>query len=564
MVSNQRPRVPQIAIKINGSDIPIKLMNVLLEVEVETTMYLPSMFTLRFHDQELEWVDNTTLLKPGSSVEIQLAGSNNTNLTSVFKGEITAVEPEFDEKMLATITVRGYDRAHRLHRGSKARVFVQASDSDIATKIARENGLTPSTDTTTQIYEHVFQDHQSDFEFLQERAWRNGFEVLVDDKTLYFRKPKGSRGEVTLKWGESLRSFRPRMNASGQINEVTVKGWDPKQKQEITGQATTSSFSPQVGVNSWGGATAQQAFSSAANRVEIRRPVASQKEAETVAQSILDEINSGFIEAEGVAFGDSGLLAGEKVKLEKIGTRFGGTYIVTSARHIYGLEGYDTYFTVEGRRPHTFSELVKDSSSNNGAGWRGVVTALVTNNEDPQKMGRVKLKFPWLDGQLESTWARVTGVGAGNSYGFYWLPEVNDEVLVAFEYGDFNRPCVIGGLWNGKDAPPEASPVEGGKVKVRTIKTTEGHIIRLTDGSAAAIEIIDSKTNTSIKMDTTNQKITITSKKDISIEATGNLELKGANITVDAKSQLNLKSQGMGNLESSGILAVKGKVVNIN
>lgn len=566
MGGNQRPHVPQIAIKINGSNIPAPLMNSLVECEVETTMYLPSMFSLRFNDDELQWVDNDTLLKPGASVEIQLPDPTTRALTAIFKGEITAVEPEFIENSLAVITVRGYDRAHRLHRGSKARVFVNSSDGDIATKIAGENSLTPSADSTTQIYEHVFQDHKTDFEFLQERAWRNGFEVFVDDKTLYFRKPKGTRGQVTLEWGTSLRSFRPRLSAAGQINEVTVKGWDPKQKKEIVGQAASSSLSPQVGLGSWGGATAQQAFSGAAKKVEIHQGVMNQSEADTIAQSILDQINSNFIEADGVAFGNPGLLAGEKVKLEKIGTRFGGTYIVTSARHAYTLQGYDTYFTVEGRRPHTFAELVGDSNSegNHEGMWSGVVPALVTNNNDDEgKMGRVKLKFPWLDGNLESAWARVASVGAGNGYGFYWLPEVGDEVLVAFEHGDFNRPYVIGSLWNGKDAPPESAAVENGKVTKRTLKTTEGHIIRLTDGSASMIEIIDSKTNTSIKMDTTNQKITITSKADISIEATGKLTLKGANVSVEATSQLDLKG-AQGNLEASGPLKVKGAVVNIN
>jgi len=562
MPAEQNAKVQQIAIKLGGADLPPALLDKLIEVEVDSTLYLPSMFVMRFHDDQLEWIDDARFAL-GAPVEISMSDANFT-LKPVMKGEITAVEPDFADNSLATITVRGYDRTHRLHRGSKARVFVQSTDSDIVRKIATENGLQATTDSTAQVYEHVYQDHKTDFEFLQERAQRNGFEVFVDDKKLYFRKPKGARGEINLIWGTTLRGFHPRMSASGQVNEVTVKGWDPKQKKEIIGQASSSDLSPQIGDGKWGGAAAQQAFS-AATKVEIRRPVASQAEADKIAQSILDEVNAAFVEAEGVAFGNPDMTAGQKVKLEKLGTRFSGKYMVTSARHIYTLSGYDTHFTVAGSRPQTFADLVKDTSTGGGAGgWNGVVTALVTNNDDKEgKMGRVKVKFPWLDGNLESTWARVTGIGAGNDAGLFWLPEVNDEVLVAFEHGSFDHPYVIGSLWNGKDAPPESSPVNGGKVEIRTFKTTGGHIIRLTDGSSPKIEVIDSKTNTSVTMDTQTKKITIVSKGDISIEATGNLNLKGANVSVEAQSQLNLKG-ATGNLEASGPLKVKGAVVNIN
>lgn len=601
--SSDNPRVQQIRIKIEGTDIPEDLMDALLEAEVETTLHLPSMFTLRFHDDKLKWVDDS-LLTPGKEVEILLSDPTaNFALKSVLKGEITAIEPEFEENSLATIIVRGYDYSHRLHRGSKARVFIKSTDSDIATKIAGENSLSTQIESTSQQHEHVFQDHQSDFEFLYARAQRVGFEMFVDNKKLYFRKPTGSRGQVNLKWGETLRSFRPRMSLTGQVNEVSVRGWDTKQKQAIVGQASTSSISPQIGYGKWGGQAAQTAFGSAAKQVEVRHSVTSQAEAEKFAQSILDEINSNFIEAEGVAFGNPGLLAGQKVKVEKIGTRFSGTYMVTASRHIYSIDGYDTYFTVEGRRPRLMADMVAENMTNPDAYWGGVVAAVVTNNNDPDNLYRVKLKFPWLDDQLESGWARVIGLGAGNGRGLLWLPEVDDEVLVAFEQGDFNRPYVIGGLWNSKDAIPEQGSVANGKVEKRTLKTREGHILRLTDGSAACIEIIDSKTNTSIKLDTINKKITITSKGDIELnstgnmtlkatgdmnlestgnmnlkatgnlslkgmnvngEATSNLALKGVNTNVEATASLSMKANAMASLETSAILKLRGSLVNIN
>ncbi len=84
----------------------------------------------------------------------------------------------------------------------------------------------------------------------------------------------------------------------------------------------------------------------------------------------------------------------------------------------------------------------------------GVVVGIVTNNQDPDKLGRVKVKFPWLSDGEESYWARVAVPMAGAARGTYVLPDVEDEVLVAFDRGDMAVPYIIGGLWNGKDKPP--------------------------------------------------------------------------------------------------------------
>src|SRR5262249_8534973 len=161
---------------------------------------------------------------------------------------------------------------------------------------AGEAGLSPTVDSTTEVYKHVFQDDQTDFAFLHERARRIGYEVYVDDKTLYFQKPTASRGDVTLEWGVSLRSFRPRRTLAKQADKVTVKGWDPVTKDAITGEASSSSQSPVIGEGKWGGQAAQSAFS-ASEHIVVRRAVFSQAEANTIAQAILDEINAGYVEA---------------------------------------------------------------------------------------------------------------------------------------------------------------------------------------------------------------------------------------------------------------------------
>ncbi len=194
----------------------------------------------------------------------------------------------------------------------------------------------------------------------------------------------------------------------------------------------------------------------------------------------------------------------------------------------------------------------------------GVVVAVVTNNQDPDGMGRVKVKFPWLGDEDESFWARVAVPMAGKERGFYFLPEVDDEVLVAFEHGDARFPYVVGALWNGKDAPPAKN--DDGKNNVRVIKSRSGHVIRLTDEDGKEkIEIIDKSKKNSVVFDTAKNTITITTDKDILLSAP-----KGA-ITLDAK-EIKMKSSADTKIESgagmdvkaSATMNIKGQAVNIN
>src|SRR5215213_2107156 len=138
--STTTPQVLQVEIKVNGADLPNAAMDKLFEVEIETSLYLPSMFSMRFYDDTVELIDSTTF-KEGTSVEIKMQGTAGT-LTSVFKGEITAIEPDFTQDSVALLVVRGYDRSHRLHRGTKSKVYVQVTDSDIVTQVAKNAGLT--------------------------------------------------------------------------------------------------------------------------------------------------------------------------------------------------------------------------------------------------------------------------------------------------------------------------------------------------------------------------------------------------------------------------------------
>ncbi len=194
----------------------------------------------------------------------------------------------------------------------------------------------------------------------------------------------------------------------------------------------------------------------------------------------------------------------------------------------------------------------------------GVVVGIVTNNKDPDSLGRVKVKIPRISGEDESNWARVISFMAGKERGAFYLPEVDDEVLVAFEYGDINIPYVIGSLWNGKDKPPITN--DDGKNNFRIIKSRSGHIIRLddTDGKEK-IEIVDKTEKNMIVIDSKENKISIKSEKDIEISApNGKVTIEATDIEAKSSASTKIEASSSMDLKASGTMTVKGATVNIN
>jgi uncharacterized protein involved in type VI secretion and phage assembly len=195
----------------------------------------------------------------------------------------------------------------------------------------------------------------------------------------------------------------------------------------------------------------------------------------------------------------------------------------------------------------------------------GVTIGVVTNNKDPDNLGRVRVKFPWFSDDDESEWARVASLMAGKERGLVFLPEIDDEVLVAFEQGDIRRPYVIGALWNGVDLVPKEFANDG-ENNVRFIKSRSGHLIKLddTDGSEK-IEILDPDAKNSIVIDTAENTVTITADKDIVLNAEqGKITLKAQDVEIVSSAATKVEAGSDMNLEASGTMTVKGATVNIN
>lgn len=209
----------------------------------------------------------------------------------------------------------------------------------------------------------------------------------------------------------------------------------------------------------------------------------------------------------------------------------------------------------------------------------GVVLALVKSTKDPDGLGRVQITFPWRgkEEDEELHWARLATLMAGNERGTFFYPDVDDEVLVAFEHGDIDSPYIIGALWNSQDIPPEAN--SEGENNIKLIKTRSGHVIKLddTDGSEK-IEIIDKTEGNKISIDSANNKISIECAGDIEllapdgkitidateIEIKSSTTIKTKDIEIKSSSSAKIEASSGMDLKASGTMNIKGSTVNIN
>lgn len=479
-------------LKIGGSKASDKLMEDLMEISVEESLHQPAMFTIAINNDYFpgsgEPWQHESQFSIGKKIEVSFKSSttedtefSTENEEKVIEGEITAIESNFTENAQATMIIRGYDAGHRLHRGRHNRSFQDMTDSDIVNKIIGEVGISSGTvDSTSPAHKYVFQQNQTNMEFLRERAARNGYELFVQDGKLNFRKPKAD-DTLSLTWLEDIHSFRVRVTSSEQISSVEVRGWDYKEKKAFVSQASSAKLVTETDFGK--GSSTSSSFSgkpSSPKVIVVDKPFFVAKEGDVIAQALCNELGGEFVQADATAEGNPKIRPGRVVKLSDMG-KYSGKYYVTETHHNYADGIYITEFTVRGLRGgDLLSTVMPEKRLDPG---QTLLVGVVSNNKDPEGWSRVRVKFPTLTEEHESNWARVVSIGAGPDRGFDCLPEINDEVLVGFEHGDIHRPYVIGGVWNGKEKTKDKvdNSVVDGKVRLRTFTTRLGHKLQFVE-----------------------------------------------------------------------------------
>jgi phage protein D len=338
---------PAFRVRVNGAELPQDALADLISLSVLDDVDALSMCVLSLKGwdgvaMKVKWMDET-LFDEGNPVEVEMGYRDRTQ--PVFSGEIVGLEPEFPEGRPPTLTLRCYDRRHRLTRLRRTHSYLQARDSDVASQIAQAAGLGARVEDSGVVFPYLLQHNQTDYEFLRARAARIGFEVYVDQRELVFRpRPCTGAPALTLRREVELLEFRPRLTTMGQAPQREVRGWSVQDKQAIVARAGSGDVPRALGGSATGPETAGRAFERSGSSV-VDCPLHSAADAEQFARAGVREMALAYVLAEGVCIGEPMLRAGLVVQIDGLGQRFSGRYYVGAVEHRFSPKGgYRTRF----------------------------------------------------------------------------------------------------------------------------------------------------------------------------------------------------------------------------
>ncbi|MFP2903813.1 phage baseplate assembly protein V [Pyxidicoccus sp. 3LFB2] len=544
------PVPPSIHVELDGLPLDPRAVDDLISFTVEHSAGLTSKFTLQLRTwndvtSRYSWVDDT-LFTLGSKLEL-LMGFGTAPRVSLIAGEVTDIELKTDANAAPRLEVSGLDPRHALAREQKTRRFNEKTLGAIVRRIAGEHRLSVGNVPRADVGSRT-QYNQTDLEFLNGLAADHGCELVIStaggQKALSFQAQE-SGPSATLKLGEELLEFTPRISSQSLVSKVTVRSSSPDGEEVLVESAVIRASLPSGQKRS--GLRNGKELKARGHRIITNRPVNSRDEARELARAELERIVSSAVTGSGRCLGRPELRVGGTLAIKAVGNRFSGQYHLTQVTHTFSVEeGFRTAFEVQG------GPRVPDSVSTSKAPVQGLAVARV-NQTDEQ--GRVTLHIPWLAPDYVSDWVRVVTPLAGKGHGLYLPFQVDDEVLVAFEQGDIDRPFVLGGVWSTQATPPDKpeGATSGEGEKRQYALRTPGGLSLWFDDKARRITLGDGG-KTQLVIDAEAGSVTLTADQDLSMKAGGALTLQCRELSAEADQRGSVKAaQGLALNSSAGI-----------
>jgi phage protein D/phage baseplate assembly protein gpV len=563
--------VPLYRILIDGTEIDPVEADCVHQIKITDWLRLPDVCTLavgyqaKTEGNPFQALDDSKF-EVGAKLEVKLGSTDESTTKTIFKGEIVTVEPDFQAGSVAMV-VRAYDKSHRMMRARKQRAFLNKTVSDIVKQIGQEHGFSVSTKPSGGPLDFVLQHNETDWDFVWRIARRIGFEFLVTDESKAEFGPPALGGEVELSYPEDLHTFRPRITSVQQVEKVNVRGFDLKSKTDVLSTKSSPEQLTEAGIKR---SDVVKKFSGDALEIS-GQSFSTTGEADDIAQSMLDQLANAYLAAEGSCHGNPDIKAGTKLKITGVGSDFSGTYRVAKATHLLGTAGgYTTEFS-NSVGEHT---LLGQAGGGNGGSVQidSIVVGVVTNNNDPEKFGRVKVQFPALSGE-ETFWAPVLVPSAGKDRGLSMLPVAGEQVVVAFENGDPSYPYVLGSMFNGKDTPGDELAVTDGSFALKSdhkaLIAAQEDINLRTEKGKWVIEVNSGEITETVKTPgnytgSFDGKYNLTAKQAITVESNQSVTIKAPQITVQAQGTLSIESQGQLSLKGTQVQIDGSAMVNIS
>ncbi|MCP4075092.1 MAG: type VI secretion system tip protein VgrG [Gammaproteobacteria bacterium] len=517
---------------------------------------------------------NDEAFVPGAEIEISAGYHSNEEI--VFQGIVIRHALRVHKTRPSVLRIECRDKAIKMTVGRNSKYFYDVTDAEIVEEIAADAGLQSNIESTQASHPQMVQFNSTDWDFVLTRIEANGQLLMTQDGELITTVPDSSTDPVlTLAYGGNILDFEATTDVRDQYAAVQSFAWDSANQEMIEidaddpgvtspGNLESGDLADVLGIESvklkHGGQLKDDELQSWADAEWMRRAYSKVR---------------GRVKIQGYA----SLKPGDVVELKGMGDRFNGNSIVAGLHHEINDKNWETDISL-GLSAECFSStaesIVEAGASGLLPGLSGLHVGLVTSLEDPDGENRIQLRIPMIDPAEEGIWARVATLDAGENRGSFFLPEVDDEVVVGFLNEDPRNPMVLGMLnSSAKPAPLEASDdnhekgfVTRSEMKLVfnddlnsiSIETPNGNSIVLSDDEGS-IKVSDENDNA---ITLSSDGITLESASDINITATGDVNIEGANIAAAASAEFKAEGSSAAEVSSGGNMVVKGSIVQIN
>lgn len=568
------PDVCSISVLIGGQEVSTEFEVLSASVSRELNRIPTASLQLRDGEASKQTfaASDTDHFIPGKEIELKFGYRGETE--SVFKGIIVGHRIRV-RKNQTLLSLECRDKAVRMTRGPKSRYFADTTDGDILDEIIADHGLARTVTATRPSLEEVVQYDSTDWDFLVCRAEANGYVVAVRDGSIEVGPPDVSASPVvSTAFGATLLELDAEIDARWQVAGFTATAWDAADQALLTADAS------EPRVTRSGDLSATSLADVLGGEASVLRHGGRLSEPELQAWADARLLKDRLAKVRGrVRFqGFGGVVPGNVIQVEGIGSRFVGPQFVSGVRHTFASGNWETDVAF-GLAPETHASRYGVAAVPAGGllpAATGLQMGVVTSLEDPEGEDRIRVRLPLISEAEDGAWARLATLDAGSERGTYFRPEVGDEVVVGFLDADPRFPVVLGQCHSSAKPAPERADDENSlkgfqtrsKLKLTfdddkksiVIETPAGNTLTLSDDEKTAL-LVDQNGN-SVTLD--DGGITIKSAKDVTLEAGGTLTLKGANVSVSSQARVELKGQSGAELSSSGVLTLKGSLVQIN
>lgn len=569
-----------IDVKTISGKLPDEVADKLVDAWVDFGSGTPGAFQLTFRDKAGQVLDLAGI-EIGTKVILSPVADGKGAQEPLLTGEVTGLEADYDGTGTFTV-VRGYDLGHRLLRRRRVAGYTKMSASTIARDLVKDSGIPIGRiEPTSPNYDFITQDNVTDWDFLARLADENEKVMYVDSDGMFqfvsrerasLAPPEGTDGDKSqfvLQAGRDVLRCRAAVTSADQVPQVEARGWDVQAKRAVSSKAKAITNSA-IDIGAQPGEMARKF--GAGNLVETGTPYDDEAQVKRAANSLADDVTSAFAELEVTVRGNPKLRPDVPVLLEDVGKPFEGKYTVTGVRHTFeNGRPYRTRVTVSGRQSRSLYGLASGGTTT-APRLPSVANAEVTDVNDPLRLGRVRLKFPWLDANYVSDWTRTVQFG-GVSGGSIIPLDVKDEVLVAFDRGALDHPYVLGGLYNGKDRfRPDPVPLHdklSGKANRHTLADREFNRLDLLSEQTGlrrrGVRLSTGNNRLVINLDRTKTEITVDSKGSVTIKGSTSVSVEaGTDLSMKAKGALKLSAGGAMSIDAVGALTVNSGMMTLD